>query len=55
MCAKMCVKELQTFSLFFNKTIKLETILMNYLEQSSNLEPCNALLEPSLLSFFLDV
>ena len=34
MCAKTCVIELQTYSLFFNKTIKLKTILMNYLEQS---------------------
>jgi len=25
MCAKTCVLELQTYPLFFNKTIKLET------------------------------
>ena len=28
MCAKTCVIELQTYPLFFNKTIKLETNLM---------------------------
>ena len=34
MYAKTCVIELQTYSLFFNKTIKLETKLMKSLEQS---------------------
>ena len=38
MCAKTCVIELQTYSLFFNKTIKLETNLTNIL---SNLEVLN--------------